>query len=175
MPTRTLVGHLKICDDLILWADEDAHALLEYPSGALADMPFGDVLVPSAGGALQIPARGAVDGQQIVLLGRHGRSILVDVRGERMEDRCILWSFTLTVQRSRGQRLDLLSRHDALTRLPNRVPSVDELDPPRAGNNGHGHGRWLAVCYLDLDRFRDVNESLGPVGGDAVQIGRAHV
>ena len=29
-------------------------------------------------------------------------------------------------------------------------------------------GRMLAVCYLDIDRFRDVNDRFGPIGGDTV-------
>ncbi len=165
MPTRTLVGHLKICDGQIVWADEDAYALLDFPSGSLDDMPFGDVLAPAAARLMQVPARGAVDGRSVELHGRH-ESLLVDVRGERMEDSCVLWSFTLTARGGRGQRLELLSRHDALTRLPNRLPSIEELAPAHPPEDEVE--RMLAVCYLDLDRFRDVNEALGPAGGDAV-------
>jgi len=178
MPTRTLAGHLKICDGQILWADEDAHNLLGYALGALADMPFDDVLAlrPDSKpdpqvlppGGMQVPVRGALDLHRVMLCAQHGRSILVDMRGERMDDdRCILWTFGLTAQGVRGERLDMLSRHDALTRLPNRVPSVEEL-----GQTPHAHDgdpdRLLAVCYLDIDRFRDVNDSFGPMGGDAV-------
>ncbi|HEY2254318.1 MAG TPA: bifunctional diguanylate cyclase/phosphodiesterase [Variovorax sp.] len=166
MPIRSLVGHLKICDRQILWADEDAHALLDFPSGALTDMPSSDVLTAAAAAAMQVPARGAVDGRQLVLRAGHGRSILVDARAERMEDGCLLWSFTLSARGTRGQRLDLLSRHDALTRLPNRLPSIEELSVATT-RDGEAE-RLLAVCYLDLDRFRDVNEAFGPVGGDAV-------
>jgi diguanylate cyclase (GGDEF)-like protein len=166
MPTRTLVGHLKICDGSILWADEDAHSLLDYPSGALTDMPFADVLPPQSAQGLQLPARGAVDGRRIVLRARHGHSVLADLRGERMDDHCVLWSFSPSARGVRGERLDLLSRHDALTRLPNRVPAAEELNPAPA-RNGDAE-RLLAVCYLDLDRFRDINDNFGPVGGDAV-------
>ena len=166
MPTRTLVGHLKICDGLILWADEDAHTLLDYPSGALTDMPFDDVLPTTSANEMKLPARGAADARRVVLRARHGHTIMADLRGERMDDQCVLWSFTPTARGVRGERLDLLSRHDALTRLPNRVPSFEELNPAPV-RNGDGE-RLLAVCYLDLDHFRDINESFGPVGGDAV-------
>src|SRR5690348_8579165 len=135
MLTRTLVGHLKICDGSILWADEDAHTLLDYPSGALTDMPFDDVLPPASANELKLPARGAVDGRRVVLRARHGHTIMADLRGERMDDRCVLWSFTPTARGVRGERLDLLSRHDALTRLPNSVPSGAEeqtAGPPAA-------------------------------------------
>ena len=180
MPSRILAGHLKTCDGQILWANEDAHSLLGFPLGALTDMPLGDVLPlgpqmpqtkadsetgPSAD--MQVPARGAIDVHRVALRAHHGRSILVDMRGERMDDRCILWTFGLTAQGVRGERLDTLSRHDALTRLPNRIPSIEEL-----GRTPHAHDsdphRLLAVSYLDIDRFRDVNDRFGPAGGDAV-------
>jgi diguanylate cyclase (GGDEF)-like protein len=166
MPTRTLVGHFKICDGSILWADEDAHALLAFAPGALTDVPVSDLLPPATLAAMQLPARGAVDARQVMLSAEQGRSIQVDARAERMEDGCALWSFTRSEQGGRGRRLDLLSRHDALTRLPNRLPAIEELTPPARRD---GEPEWrLAVCYLDLDRFREVNESFGPVGGDAV-------
>jgi diguanylate cyclase (GGDEF)-like protein len=177
MPNRTLAGHLKTCDGLILWADEDAHNLLGYPFGALTDMPFGDVLPVrpdskpdsrvSPAGDMQVPARGAIEILSVGLRAHHGRSILVGLRGERMDDGCILWAFGLTARGVRGERLDMLSRHDALTRLPNRVPSVEELGQTPRAHDGDPD-RLLAVCCLDIDRFRDVNDKFGPMGGDAV-------
>ncbi|RST49394.1 GGDEF domain-containing protein [Variovorax sp. MHTC-1] len=177
MPSRTLAGHLKTCDGQILWANEDAHNLLGYPLGALADMPFGDLLPIRSESKpdsdvvssedMEVPARGAIDVLRVALRAHHGRSILVDMRGERMDDRCILWTFGLAARGVRGERLDMLSRHDALTRLPNRIPSIEEL-----GQTPHAHDgdsdRLLAVVYLDIDRFRDVNDKFGPSGGDAV-------
>lgn len=177
MPARTLAGHLKICDGLILWADEDAHHLLGYPLGALTDMPFEDVLAlrpgskvdpeASATGDMQVPARGAIDVHRVQLRAHHGRSIQVDMRGERMDDRCILWTFGLTARGVRGERLDALSRHDALTRLPNRIPTLDELNQTPHAHAGDPD-RLLAVFYLDIDRLRDINDTFGPIGGDAV-------
>lgn len=170
MSKRTLAGHLKICEGLILWADADAHDLLGYPLGALADMPLGDVVVQQPeplADAMRVPARGAVECHRVVLRTHHDRTMLADMRGERMEDGCALWTFSPTAQGVRGERLDLLSRRDALTRLPNRVPTVEELGRTPHAHDGHAD-RLLAVCYLDIDRFRDVNDQFGPVGGDAV-------
>ncbi|MDR6536446.1 bifunctional diguanylate cyclase/phosphodiesterase [Variovorax soli] len=175
MPLLNLGGHLKIRDGQILWADEDAHKLLGYPLGALADLPFDDLLAQpphmpgdpqgTRDGAMQVPARGAIDVQGVTLLDQGGGGVLVDMRAERMEDGCTLWSFALAARGTRGERLGLLSRHDVLTRLPNRVPSLDDLGPMSGVRNAE---RLLAVCYLDIDRFRDVNDTFSPVGGDAV-------
>jgi diguanylate cyclase (GGDEF)-like protein len=54
----------------------------------------------------------------------------------------------------------VLSRHDSLTRLPNRVYFAELLDEvvARAG--------ILAVLFIDLDRFKQVNDTLGYEAGD---------
>ena len=65
--------------------------------------------------------------------------------------------------RHRGARLDYLARHDTLTGLPNRMAFRDnvahELKRARRGSG-------LAVLYLDLDRFKAVNDTLGHPAGD---------
>jgi diguanylate cyclase (GGDEF)-like protein/PAS domain S-box-containing protein len=56
-----------------------------------------------------------------------------------------------------------LARHDSLTGLPNRAVFVEELR--RAVASAHRAGKTSAVFYLDLDHFKDVNDTLGhPVG-----------
>jgi diguanylate cyclase (GGDEF)-like protein len=162
MLARTLSGHLTICEGQILWADEDAHQLLGYPVGALIDLPFSDVCTNASG--IPVPARGGVDGPDLLLKTHDGGTVRVDARAERMDDFCVLWSFSPVARGARAGRIDFLARHDALTRLPNRIPAVEEL---RERLNLRD-GRLLAVCYLDIDRFRDVNDRFGPMGGDTV-------
>jgi diguanylate cyclase (GGDEF)-like protein len=64
--------------------------------------------------------------------------------------------------RRNGMQLNHLARHDALTGLPNRVAFRDDV----AGFlRRMRRGQSLAVLYLDLDRFKAVNDTLGhPVG-----------
>ncbi len=64
--------------------------------------------------------------------------------------------------RRNGKQLNHLARHDALTGLPNRVAFRDDV----AGFlRRMRRGQSLAVLYLDLDRFKAVNDTLGhPVG-----------
>ena len=59
-----------------------------------------------------------------------------------------------------------LAMHDSLTGLPNRLQLHQHLD--RAVARAKRHGRLMAVFGLDLDRFKDVNDTLGHATGDAL-------
>jgi len=51
--------------------------------------------------------------------------------------------------------------HDRLTGLPNRILFEDRLSLAQA----HRHGELLAVAFLDLDRFKTINDTLGHAVG----------
>jgi len=56
--------------------------------------------------------------------------------------------------------------HDSLTGLPNRLQFRQHLD--RAAARAKRHGNLMAVFCLDLDRFKDVNDTLGHATDDAL-------
>jgi diguanylate cyclase (GGDEF)-like protein/hemerythrin-like metal-binding protein/PAS domain S-box-containing protein len=62
--------------------------------------------------------------------------------------------------------LEIEANHDALTGLPNRRLLQDRLG--QAVARSHRGGKVLAVCYLDLDGFKQVNDALGHDAGDDV-------
>jgi diguanylate cyclase (GGDEF)-like protein/PAS domain S-box-containing protein len=63
------------------------------------------------------------------------------------------------------KQIDFLAYHDALTHLPNRTLFRDRL--VHALTHAHREVRTLAVIFIDLDRFKTVNDTLGhPVGDE---------
>jgi diguanylate cyclase (GGDEF)-like protein/PAS domain S-box-containing protein len=66
--------------------------------------------------------------------------------------------------RAMSLRAVYLAQHDFLTDLPNRMLLNDRLTQAIALARRHGH--CLAILFLDLDRFKHVNDSLGHVIGD---------
>ena len=65
---------------------------------------------------------------------------------------------------ARDLELQRRAHYDALTRLPNRVLGMEELG--RALASAVRHRRALAVLFVDLDGFSDINDSLGHDAGD---------
>ena len=61
-------------------------------------------------------------------------------------------------------QIDFLAHHDPLTRLPNRSLFQDRLDHALALARRTPHS--LAVVFIDLDRFKTVNDTLGHPAGD---------
>ena len=68
--------------------------------------------------------------------------------------------------RSQAEENERLALHDALTGLPNRRLLQDRLD--RAIVTSERSGKNLALMILDVDRFKEVNDTLGHDRGDAL-------
>lgn len=70
----------------------------------------------------------------------------------------------LSERKAEQHLIDFLSHHDALTRLPNRALARERFAQARLA--AQRDGTLVVVLCLDLDRFKSVNDAIGPPAGD---------
>jgi diguanylate cyclase (GGDEF)-like protein/PAS domain S-box-containing protein len=95
------------------------------------------------------------------------------VRDERGAVTHYVLVFTdITVLKRSQQQLDHLAHHDPLTDLPNRV--LFNMRLTHALSHARRNNQRVGVLFLDLDRFKDVNDTLGHPVGDVLLQEVAH-
>jgi diguanylate cyclase (GGDEF)-like protein/PAS domain S-box-containing protein len=78
----------------------------------------------------------------------------------------------VSVERAMSLQLSHMAQYDVLTDLPNRTLLNDRLTQAIASARRHDAG--LAVLFVDLDRFKQINDSFGHAMGDALLQSVAH-
>jgi len=77
---------------------------------------------------------------------------------------CFAMGKDVTNRKAAEQKIKFMAYHDALTNLPNRALFKDKLK--LAIENASREGNMFAVLFLDLDRFKLINDTLGHNAGD---------
>ena len=118
-----------------------------------------------------IPQNSAVGlGVNPVLIRRDGRECPIEESATPIRDRvgkvtgAVIIFRDVSATRAATLKMSYLAQHDFLTGLPNRMLLADRINQAIA--SAKRNHEQLAVLFLDLDRFKSINDSVGHFVGD---------
>lgn len=112
----------------------------------------------------------AIDVFEEVFVTATGESIYLQTHIMPMafydEKVALIVSVDVTERKNAQAKMEYMAHHDALTGLPNRIQLVDRLEHEL--RRAERHSYYGAVLFIDLDQFKNINDSLGHPVGDRV-------
>jgi diguanylate cyclase (GGDEF)-like protein/PAS domain S-box-containing protein len=157
----------------IVYANPAMRSLLEAETDrAILGRDLRGFLRPARASLIPQAGEGAASSCESEIVGarkhhRYGLLTLTPLPGPDARPHATLVTvLDITERRRAEERVEHLAHHDPLSGLPNRLLFDDRLR--QALRLAERDNRRLAVLALDLDHFKDVNDSLGHAVGDAV-------
>ena len=149
--------------------NEATSRLLEYSDDELVGQNI-DVIVDHKKGRPLEPDSGLGIPREAFLLARSGDRVPVSYTSSTITDNegrsgdSIYAAQNITERRKAEQRIRYLARIDALTKVPNRMQFQHLLQ--RAIARARRSNKALCLFYVDIDKFKEINDTFGHLAGD---------
>jgi diguanylate cyclase (GGDEF)-like protein/PAS domain S-box-containing protein len=156
-------------DGIVKSCNEAAQTLLGYPSADLLGKPLVSFIDGAHVHAFDLTSE-APEARETVLRTASGQTIPVSMASSAVDTEDpqfqgnIYVARNITERKRAERRIRYLARYDTLTKMPNRMQFQHLLQQAIA--RARRGQRSLALLYLDLDRFKEVNDTFGHAAGD---------
>ncbi|OWQ43717.1 hypothetical protein CDL60_28845 [Roseateles noduli] len=173
MLRNDLIGMVRIRDSHALWGNPAMERMFGYLPGGVVGLPAQTLFLSPQEHArireasLATMRSGGRFHTQLRMRRLDGAEFWVDLHGTVLSESESMWMLVDidSLKRSEEQAQHLALR-DVLTGLPNRRLFEEKVGD--AINGARRNGRGFAVCYLDLDGFKAINDQHGHEAGDEV-------
>jgi diguanylate cyclase (GGDEF)-like protein/PAS domain S-box-containing protein len=149
--------------------NDAAVRLFGYSEAEIAGKPFVSLIAEGERESFTLEADG-METRESVIATRSGQTIPVSLSGAPLAAEDPQFQGTIFVirnitDRKRAERrIRYLARYDALTKIPNRMQFQHMLQQAIA--RARRTERGIVMLYLDMDRFKEINDTFGHAAGD---------